>query len=354
MRKARANSHHSPAIGRRHMIGLMTAGLGSAAIYQSVQPSYGATDPGLESLIKAAQAEGVVNYYTGLTENTDRRINEAFYKRYGIRPGVVILSGAEVARRYSDEAAAGNIGADVVILAGGADALAALGQEKEWMEPISSSGLPTLTSGEFPARMNPGRSAIISITPWVIGYNTDKVSKAEIPKDYADLLNPKWKGQVLVNDPADSIAYVDFWAVLADHYDASFFEKLRQTIRHVGGPSIGTQALAAGDGAFAIPQTGAQVQLVGSKGAPVGMVTMDLTTGVQNQVMLTARSKSKHPNAGRLFANWVMSMDGNKVVNDDPGAYSVYDTAHLPKMYEPPKPGNAARRDEIRKLMGFA
>ncbi len=96
-----------------------------------------------------------------------------------------------------------------------------------------------------------------------------------------------------------------------------------------------------------------QVQGVKDKGAPLETVVMDLTTGVVTQVMLTNRTRAKHPNAGRLFINYVLSPEGNKVVNDDPGGFTLYDTSRLPKEYEPPKPGMAARKDAIVKLLGF-
>ncbi|MFL5577023.1 MAG: extracellular solute-binding protein [Gemmatimonadaceae bacterium] len=42
------------------------------------------------------------------------------------------------------------------------------------------------------------------MTPEVIGYNTDAVPAAEAPKDWDDLVDPKWKGRVLVRDPVPS------------------------------------------------------------------------------------------------------------------------------------------------------
>jgi iron(III) transport system substrate-binding protein len=354
-KKLQAAMPRTPGLGRRQVVGLLTAGVGAVALGWPVRRGHAAAmESGLDSLVKAAQKEGTLTYYTGLTENVCKRMNEAFNNKYGVKAEVIVLTGAQVAQRYSAEATAGNIAADVVILSGGADALSALATDKGWMEPVSSSGLPVLASGEFPARMNLGKTAIVNIAPWLVGYNTDKVKGADIPRDYTDLLNPKWKGQVIVNDPANSDAYVEFWSAIVDNYGAGFFEKLRPNIRPVGGPSQQTQALGAGEGAFAIPQVSLQLQLVRAKGAPVDSVMMDLTTGVQNQVMLTARPHSKHPNAGRLFANWCMSLEGNKVINADPGAFTVYDTANLPKRYVVPKPGVGARREELRKLLGFA
>lgn len=42
------------------------------------------------------------------------------------------------------------------------------------------------------------------LTPEVIGYNSDVISDAEAPKDWDDVLDPKWKGRVLIRDPIAS------------------------------------------------------------------------------------------------------------------------------------------------------
>ena len=63
-------------------------------------------------------------------------------------------------------------------------------------------------------------------------------------------------------------------------------------------------------------------------------------------------------NAARLLANYVMSREGNKVFNDDPGGVTIHDTSGLPKQYEAPKEGTGTqstsqRREQLTKLLGF-
>ena len=42
------------------------------------------------------------------------------------------------------------------------------------------------------------------LTPEVIGYNTEAVTREQAPKDWDDVLDPKWKGKVLIRDPIAS------------------------------------------------------------------------------------------------------------------------------------------------------
>lgn len=321
----------------------------------SARPSAAVIQAELEALIKAAKAEGELTFYSTATENVAKRAGDAFTAKYGIKTAFIRMGGTQMRQRYSSEAEAGNVVADLMLNAGGNTvAYAEEHIRKGVADAISQAGLPVIRSGEFPARFITGPTAIIQIAPWLITYNTDKVKGEDIPKDWNGLLNPKFKGQILIPNPASSDSYIDLWVALLDKYGENFYAQLRaQAPRQYPSGVPAVQALGAGEGAMAVPAVPALVTGIAAKGAPLAMAPMEFTTGVEMQVMLSSRAKSKRPNAGRLFANYLMTPEGNQVFNNDPGGVTMYDTSRLPRQYESPKANALARRDLVTKLLGM-
>jgi len=309
----------------------------------------------LDALIKAARAEGELIFYSTATENIAKRIANAYTSKYGVKVSFTRLGGStQLLQRYAADAESGAFAADMVFNAGGTGPFAEDALKKGWIDAVLDAGIPAVRSGEYPIHFNRGGSAIIQIAPWMLAYNSEKVKGADIPRDWPDLLKPAFKGQILVPNPASSVAYLDFWTLAIDKYGEKFFEQLRaQNLRGYPSGVPAVQALGAGEGAIAIPVVPALVEATRAKGAPLGISVIELTSGVEMQFMLTARAKAKHPNAARLMAHYVMTREGNAVFNDDPGGMTIYDTSKLPKLYQSPKPATMGRAAEVAKLLGF-
>lgn len=309
----------------------------------------------LDALIKAARAEGEVVAYWAPTENVAKRAGDAFTAKYGIKTSFIRFPGDGGLQRFGSEAEANTFAADLLLNSGtnsfrfAEDAI-----KKGWLDPVGSAGLPVIASGEFPAKFNRGATALLQLAPWQMTFNTDKIKPADFPKDWPDLLNPKWKGQILFANPRCCSVFQEFWKAMQDKYGEKFLSDLAaQTGRQYPSGVPAVQGLAAGEGAITLPTIVPQVQAVKSKGAPVDSIMPAYTTGIELHVLLTARAKAKHPNAARLYANYLMSQEGNKVLNDDPGGFTMYDTAKLPAQYVPADINATKVIDPMAKALGF-
>lgn len=313
----------------------------------------------LEALIKAAKAEGQVRLYSSPTENVPKRVGAAFTAKYGIQFNFVRLASAQLLQRYSAESESGNVGADILWVSGGVGPFAEAGLKKDWIESLPRAGLPVLNTGGFPAASLRANTAVIQVVPFVIVYNTERLKGADVPREIRDILAPRFKGQILLPDPRSSDVYVAFWGMVLDKFGEGFFAQLRALEpRRFPSGSPAVQAVGAGEGLIELPTITAAVLATKNTGAPIDQVVPALTTGLEHEVVLTSRSRSKYPNAARLLANYVMSLEGNKVFNDDPGGTTVYDSGGLPSQYVPPREGTGAqsatnRRELLTKLLGF-
>src|SRR5436190_17433581 len=146
-----------------------------------------------------------------------------------------------------------------------------------------------------------------------IGYNTAKVKDADVPKNWTDLLDPKWKDNIALGHPGFS-GYVGTWALtLRKQYGWEFFEKLAKNNPRVGR-SINDTVTMLNAGESAIAGTGPVGTLLDSKlkGNPLAMVYP--TDGT---VLILAPSSimkvTKHLNGSRLFMEFLMSPDASKI-----------------------------------------
>jgi iron(III) transport system substrate-binding protein len=294
-------------------------------------------------------------YYSAATENVIKRINDAFKAKYGLDAEANRFSSSELRQRYSSEAQSGKITADFILNAGSDSAVYAKdGVAKGWMEPLAESKLPAIQSGVYPAEfVHDGHAVVVQIQPWSIGINKNRLQPADYPKTWTDLHGPKFKGQILMADPKASSAYLDLWDVLYRQYGDSFFQNLKANNPKFYASGVpATAALGAGEGAVAVPQSPSAVLALTDQGAPVDIIIPDLTVGVEIQASMTAAGKAAHPNAAKLMVNFMLTEEGQKLMNADRGNNSVYDKSSFPKDYRQANPDAAKNKDVIFSLIG--
>jgi iron(III) transport system substrate-binding protein len=292
--------------------------------------------PALAALVKRAQAEGTLNFYTVPPDASVRRVVDAFTKRYGVKATWTRFGTAALQDRFGAEASAGNPRADLILISNSpwfGDAV-----QKGWIVGPGAAGIPGWPANKVPPGyprkfLTNSRSAVVQLQPSGIMYNKNAVSAADAPKTWQDLLDPKWKGKIILTDPTSSPAFVDlWWAVSRKNGGASFLERLRsQATRLYPGVAPLTQALASGEAAIAVPGVPAILAPLQDRGAPIAMNIPGVTTGPEAVIGIT--KDAQHPNAARLFAYWLLTPGGQAALNADPGSISPWDVKTAPEGY---------------------
>lgn len=143
------------------------------------------------------------------------------------------------------------------------------------------------------------------------GYNTRGIPKSGVPKTYADLLKPEWKGQIGM----DSRAYEWFGTMLkamGEEKGLAYMRELAKQTQLRAGRTLLAQLVAAGEfngGLTAYSQT---FEVLKPSGAPVDWVYLNPVFANIHPTGIAA--KAPHPNAARLFIDFVLSKRGQELV----------------------------------------
>ena len=145
-----------------------------------------------QKLVGAAKKEGSLTFYTSIAEKDGPTLAQDFEKRYGIKVNIWRASSTKVLQRAVTESQANRWDFDVVDIS--APEMEALYREKTLQEVHSA-----FHADLFPETMPTHRGwAPQFLSVFVQAYNTNLVKKADLPKSYDDLLDPKWKGKLAV------------------------------------------------------------------------------------------------------------------------------------------------------------
>jgi iron(III) transport system substrate-binding protein len=141
---------------------------------------------------------------------------------------------------------------------------------------------------------------------FAIAYNTGRVKKAELPKTYQDLLNPKWKGKLGIE--AEDLDW--FAGVVSDMGEAKGTKLFRDIVATNGisvrkGHTLLANLVASGEVPMALTAYNYKVEQMKNKGAPIDWFTIAPAIARPNGVGVTRHAP--HPNAAVLFYDFMIS-----------------------------------------------
>lgn len=268
-----------------------------------------------EALVEAANKEGKLVHYTaqGATHVTKHVKN--FNRRFpSIKVEIVRLVTGRLHERVLTENAAGKLMADTITYTDFTvmDDLYDRGMLAKHLPPSDSKYDDAVKRRGYWYPVIRGTMGVV--------YNTDLVK--EPLKSWKDILRPEWKGMVGTNYPgAGGAAYtqayfvrkkfgVDYWkrlAALKPNIETGFSAQINRVI---SGELMA--ALMVDTVGFPKERSGAPVKLVfPAEGVPSAPYAIALVKGC------------RHPNAAKLFYQWVLSSEGQASITEIRGAYSA-------------------------------
>jgi iron(III) transport system substrate-binding protein len=256
-------------------------------------------------LLDRAKGEGSLTLYTSLAPTESQPLAQAFEKKYGIKVQLWRGQSDEVVQRVTTEAKGRRFAVDVIETNG--PEMEMIAREKllgalqtPFVADLPANAIPAHRTW-FPDRMN----------YFVVGYNTTKVKRADIPSTYEGFADPKWKGRIAL-EATDSEWMATLIKTSPGNKGADVVRKiaaLQPSLRK--GHVLLASLVAAGDVPVGLAMYNSNIETLKRKGAPIDYVPVQPVVA-RPQGIGVARN-APHPNAAALFAEFVLSPDGQKL-----------------------------------------
>jgi iron(III) transport system substrate-binding protein len=276
----------------------------------------------MAALVAAAKAEGSIVVDGPPTDSVREALTTEFQKKYGIPVSYIASGGGPSGARVRAERAAGKYLLDVLI--SGSDTPIVTFLPSGWLDRIE----PILIE---PDALNPRdwqdghiwyadpQHTILRLMRYVaaeVAVNTKLVKPSDIPT-WRSLLDPKWKGKLLVKDPRLSGSGQTLNSYFYINFGPDYVKKLYVDQQPVftGDLRQAAQWLAEGTYGVWVGTEFSQLQPFIKAGYPIAPVQPGdgpgILTGGYSLVSLIDRAP--HPNAAKLFINWLAGREGGTV-----------------------------------------
>jgi iron(III) transport system substrate-binding protein len=306
---------------------VLRASAAFAATTVFAEPSRAAPPPAeaiTPALIEAAKKEGNVVFYTAMDLQFAERLGKTFEAKF---PGIsarVERSGAErVFQRIGQEYASNIHSVDVVNTADQAHVIYWKG--KGWLAQYLPEEVAKYYDKKYYEADAFALVTRVLVSPF--GINTNLVKLDDAPKSFADLLDPKWSGKMVKAHPAYSGTIMNATFEIARDLGWGYFEKLaKQNILQVQSATDPPKRIVLGERPIMIDGAGYLVIRAKEEGKPVDVVYPSEGTPVATSPSVLMKA-APHPNAGKLFQNWMHSREGQQLLIDYARQYSPHSQA---------------------------
>jgi iron(III) transport system substrate-binding protein len=284
--------------------------------------SWGASQEEWKKVVEAGKKEGTVIVSIPASSDLRKQMEGMFEQRFpGIDLELVAGTATAMLRKISDEHTAGVRYFDVHI--GGAASMISGFVGGQIVDPIEPNLLlPEVTDAknwwgghmavDKEKRFTYTFSAFLVASFW---HNAKSANAAEL-RSYDDLLNPKWKGKIGWLDPRGPGAGMGVWEYMWKHKGEDYLKRLvTQDLQLSRDQRVMAESLAKEKLAVTIGVSYYTFRSFINAGLPVNPLPIfkEGTYGTAGSGILAVIKNRPHPNATKVFVNWLLGKDGQEV-----------------------------------------
>jgi iron(III) transport system substrate-binding protein len=253
-----------------------------------------------QRLVEGAKREKELTFYSSIPPEDISALVSAFDKKYGVKVKVWRADSEGFLQRILSEARARRFEVDV--MAGSSSALEPLYRENLLAE-VKSPYLADI----IPQAIAPHRQWVaVYLSLFVQAYNTNLVGKDSLPKSYADLLRPEWKGKLGI-EAEDFDWFGEVVMALGEERGLRLFRDIMAangfSVRK--GHSLLNNLVAAGEVPLALTDYGFLAEQSKRKGAPLDWFV--IAPAIARATAQGLARNAPHPHAAVLFYDFLLS-----------------------------------------------
>jgi ABC-type Fe3+ transport system substrate-binding protein len=299
---------------------LILHGLAQGGYAQSTRPPN--TQP-WDKVVEAARKEGKVTVSIPASAEMRKQLEENFKKSFGIEVEVVTARGSSAVRRMADEFKAGVRYFDLHI-GGSSSAVSGLLDEglldaiEPWMVLPEVKDAKQWWGGHM--WVDNAKRSIYMFQAYLtesIWYNSELAKPGEL-RSLDDFLQPKWKGKIGYLDPRSPGAGDSNWSFMWSIKGENYLKKLvAQDLLLGRDQRVLAESLAKGRLAVMIGLTSYSYLPFKKSGLPIKSLPplREGTYGTGGSGNLAIIKNPAHPNATKVFVNWLLSREGQDIVS---------------------------------------
>lgn len=281
----------------------------------------------------------------GASQSTSSAMFERFSERF---PGITIVpqdaADSQTLTKLQVEAESGNRLAD---LYGGG--MTSASRAAEIPDVCTKADVRTAPSDFTLPYSSDGLVLAYNMRFFGFVYNSDLVDPDDAPRTWEDLLDPRWKGELVMGDPTvvGGLRYVLTDLLVpesADKWGENYLEQLAaQDVNYSQNEPSVPADVAAGRFPVGIGVYSGYYQAQKDKGGPIDMVfPLDDGGNFLSRSGLCLVKDAPHADAALLYVNWLFSPEGQRVIAEVDNGFGLVPGS--------PGPMGAPPLDELETL----